>query len=211
MKKVILLVVVFATVLTAFTGIKKEKTTVNDAVAIENSVAVNNVNLEASVLTWKGSKPTGSHNGTVALQSGDLVVENGTLTQGVFVVDMNTITNTDMAGSDGAAKIEGHLKAADFFDVAQYPTSKFVITSVVEEEGKLLVTGNLTIKAITKSITIPASLSTEDGISIFKSDVFTIDRTDFNVKYGSKSFFDGLKDKFINDLVEMSFEVVTKA
>ncbi|WOC39558.1 YceI family protein [Polaribacter sp. HL-MS24] len=211
MKKVILLVVVFATVLTAFTGIKKEKTTVNDAVAIENSVAVNNVNLEASVLTWKGSKPTGSHNGTVALQSGDLVVENGTLTQGVFVVDMNTITNTDMAGSDGAAKIEGHLKAADFFDVAQYPTSKFVITSVVEEEGKLLVTGNLTIKAITKSITIPASLSTEDGISTFKSDVFTIDRTDFNVKYGSKSFFDGLKDKFINDLVEMSFEVVTKA
>jgi len=211
MKKVILLVVVFATVLTAFTGVKKEKTTVNDAVAIENSVVVNNVNLEASVLTWKGSKPTGSHNGTVALQSGDLVVENGTLTQGVFVVDMNTITNTDMAGSDGAAKIEGHLKAADFFDVAQYPTSKFVITSVVEEEGKLLVTGNLTIKAITKSISIPASLSTEDGISTFKSDVFTIDRTDFNVKYGSKSFFDGLKDKFINDLVEMSFEVVTKA
>ena len=142
MKKVILLVVVFATVLTAFTGVKKEKTTVNDAVAIENSVVVNNVNLEASVLTWKGSKPTGSHNGTVALQSGDLVVENGTLTQGVFVVDMNTITNTDMAGSDGAAKIEGHLKAADFFDVAQYPTSKFVITSVVEEEGKLLVTVN---------------------------------------------------------------------
>ena len=211
MKKIILLVVVFASVLTAFTGIKKEKTAINEAVAVENSVAVNNVDVEASVLTWKGSKPTGSHNGTVALQSGDLVVENGTLTQGVFVVDMNTITNTDMAGSDGAAQIEGHLKAADFFDVAQYPTSKFVITSVVEEEGKLSVTGNLTIKAITKSITIPATLSTEDGISTFKSDVFTIDRTDFNVKYGSKSFFDGLKDKFINDLVEMSFEVVTKA
>jgi polyisoprenoid-binding protein YceI len=211
MKKIILLVVVFASVLTAFTGIKKEKTAINEAVVVENSVAVNNVDVEASVLTWKGSKPTGSHNGTVALQSGDLVVENGTLTQGVFVVDMNTITNTDMAGSDGAAQIEGHLKAADFFDVAQYPTSKFVITSVVEEEGKLSVTGNLTIKAITKSITIPATLSTEDGISTFKSDVFTIDRTDFNVKYGSKSFFDGLKDKFINDLVEMSFEVVTKA
>ena len=211
MKKIILLVVVFASVLTAFTGIKKEKTAINEAVVVENSVAVNNVDVEASVLTWKGSKPTGSHNGTVALQSGDLVVENGTLTQGVFVVDMNTITNTDMAGSDGAAQIEGHLKAADVFDVAQYPTSKFVITSVVEEEGKLSVTGNLTIKAITKSITIPATLSTEDGISTFKSDVFTIDRTDFNVKYGSKSFFDGLKDKFINDLVEMSFEVVTKA
>lgn len=211
MKKIILLVVVFASVLTAFTGIKKEKTAINEAVVVENSVAVNNVDVEASVLTWKGSKPTGSHNGTVALQSGDLVVENGTLTQGVFVVDMNTITNTDMAGSDGAAQIEGHLKAADFFDVAQYPTSKFVITSVVEEEGKLSVTGNLTVKAITKSITIPATLSTEDGISTFKSDVFTIDRTDFNVKYGSKSFFDGLKDKFINDLVEMSFEVVTKA
>ena len=70
-------------------------------------------------------------------------------------------------------------------------------------------TGNLNIKDVTKSITIPASLSEVDGNYIFKSDNFNIDRADFNVKYGSKSFFDDLKDKFIDDLVEMSFEVKT--
>jgi polyisoprenoid-binding protein YceI len=116
-----------------------------------------------------------------------------------------------MAGEEGAAKIEGHLKAADFFDVATYPTSKFVITKVGEENGKLAVTGNLQIKDVTKSITIPAMLSMENGVTVFKSETFNINRADFNVKYGSKSFFDNLKDKFIDDLIEMSFEVKTKA
>ena len=90
------------------------------------------------------------------------------------------------------------------------PTSKFVITSVLEVEGSLAVTGNLTIKDVTKSITIPASVSTVDGITTFKSELFNIDRADFNVKYGSKRWIEGLKDKFIDDLVEMSFTVVTK-
>ncbi len=140
-----------------------------------------------------------------------MLVEAGTLTQGVFVVDMNSITNTDMAGSNGAAKLEGHLKASDFFDVAVYPTAKFVITSVVDTEGKLAVTGNLTIKNTTKSITIPATIATTDGITTFKSETFTIDRTDFGVVYASKKLDAALKDKFINDLMEMSFSVVTKA
>lgn len=122
---------------------------------------------------------------------------------------MSTITNLDMKGKEGAGKIEGHLKSADFFDVATYPTAKFVITKVEDNEGKLSVTGNLNIKDVTKSITIPASLSEVDGNYVFKSDIFNIDRADFNVKYGSKSFFDNLKDKFIDDLVEMSFEVKT--
>ena len=115
-----------------------------------------------------------------------------------------------MEGSDGAGKIVKHLKAPDFFDVGVYPTSKFVITSVLEVEGRLAVTGNLTIKDVTKNITIPATVSTTDGKTTFKSEVFNIDRADFNVKYGSKRWIEGLKDKFIDDLVEMSFTVVTK-
>ena len=123
---------------------------------------------------------------------------------------MNTIKNTDMAGSEGAGKIEKHLKASDFFDVALYPTSKFVITSFMEVEGDMAVIGNLTIKDVTKSITIPASVTTVDGVTTFKSELFNIDRADFNVKYGSKRWIEGLKDKFIDDLVEMSFTVVSK-
>ena len=210
MRKIVLSLVVFAALLTACKGEKKEKVAVKEAVKVETNIAtLNNVDTAVSVLTWKGSKPTGSHNGTVALQSGGMLIEEGVLKGGVFVIDMNTITNVDMAGSAGAGKIEGHLKAPDFFDIAVYPTSKFEITNVEEAEGKLAVTGNLQIKDVTKSITIPAALSEVDGSYVFKSDNFNIDRADFNVKYGSKKFFDNLKDKFINDLVEMSFEVKT--
>ncbi|MDC1432582.1 YceI family protein [Polaribacter sp.] len=212
MKKIILLVAITATVFASCIGEKKEKTAIKEAVTVTVSAEdLNNVDIAASVLNWEGSKPTGSHNGTVALKSGGLLVEGGTLTQGVFVVDMNTITNTDMAGSEGAAKIEGHLKASDFFDVAVYPTAKFVITSVVDTEGKLSVTGNLTIKNTTKSITIPATIATVEGITTFKSETFTIDRTDFGVVYASKKLDAAIKDKFINDLMEMSFSVITKA
>lgn len=212
MKKIILLVAITATVFASCIGEKKEKTAIKEAVKVTvNAENLNNVDVTASVLNWEGSKPTGAHNGTVALKSGGLLVEAGTLTQGVFVVDMNSITNTDMAGSNGAAKLEGHLKASDFFDVAVYPTAKFVITSVVDTEGKLAVTGNLTIKNTTKSITIPATIATTEGITTFKSETFTIDRTDFGVVYASKKLDAALKDKFINDLMEMSFSVVTKA
>jgi len=195
MKKIILLVAITATVFASCIGEKKEKTAIKEAVKVTvNAENLNNVDVTASVLNWEGSKPTGAHNGTVALKSGGLLVEAGTLTQGVFVVDMNSITNTDMAGSNGAAKLEGHLKASDFFDVAVYPTAKFVITSVVDTEGKLAVTGNLTIKNTTKSITIPATIATTDGITTFKSETFTIDRTDFGVVYASKKLDAALKE-----------------
>ena len=209
MKNIIMAVVVSA-VLFSCKGEKKEKVVVKEEVKVEETTIVNNVDLTASVMTWKGTKPTGSHDGTVSFLSGGMVVENGVLKEGEFVIDMNTIKNLDMVGSEGAGKIEKHLKAPDFFDVTLYPTSKFVITSALEVEGNLAVTGNLTIKDVTKSITIPASVSTEDGVTTFKSELFNIDRADFNVKYGSKRWIEGLKDKFIDDLVEMSFTVVTK-
>ena len=203
-------VVIISTVLFSCKGEKKEKIVVKEEVKVEKTNMVNNLDLTTSVMTWKGTKPTGSHDGIVSFSSGGMIVENGVLKEGEFVIDMSTIKNLDMEGSDGAGKIEKHLKAADFFDVEMYPTSKFVITSVLDVEGNTAVTGNLTIKDVTKSITIPASVSTLDGVTTFKSELFNIDRADFNVKYGSKRWIEGLKDKFIDDLVEMSFTVVSK-
>jgi len=209
MKKVLIALVALSTILVSCNGEKKEKVVVKEEVKVEKVAIVNNVDLTTSMMTWKGTKPTGEHNGTVALKSGGLVVENGVLKEGEFVIDMSTIKNLDMAGSAGAGKIEAHLKNADFFDIAVYPTSTFVITSVLEVEANIAVTGNLTIKDVTKSITIPAKISTEDGVTTFTSALFNIDRADFNVKYGSKRWIEGLKDKFIDDLVEMSFVVKT--
>ena len=210
MKKITMAVVIISTVLFSCKGEIKEKIVVKEEVKVEEATTVNNLDLTTSLMTWKGTKPTGSHDGTVAFKSGGMVVEDNVLKSGEFVIDMNTIKNLDMEGSDGAGKIVKHLKAPDFFDVEVYPTSKFVITSVLEVEGRLAVTGNLTIKDVTKNITIPATISTTDGKTTFKSEVFNIDRADFNVKYGSKRWIEGLKDKFIDDLVEMSFTVVTK-
>ncbi len=212
MKKIVLSFVVFASVLTACKE-KKEKVVTKEAVKVAVNVEeLNNVDTSTSVLNWKGTKPTGAHNGTVALKSGGILLEDGKLTKGQFIIDMTSIKNLDMAAKpEGAAKLEGHLKSADFFDVAVYPTSKFVITSVEDKGDKIHVTGNLNIKDVTKSITIPATISTENGVTTFKSETFVVNRADFNVKYGSKSFFDNLKDKFIDDNMELSFVVKTKS
>lgn len=169
-----------------------------------------NVDVATSVITWKGSKPLGTHNGDIKLKEGNMIMNDGKLTGGSFVIDMKSINTTDLKAGKGKEKLDGHLMSADFFDVAKYPTSKFVITKVEDKGAKLHVTGDLTIKDVTKSVTIPAMVSTANGVTTFKSETFEINRVDYNVKYGSKSIFANLKDKFINDMMEISFTVVTK-
>ncbi|WP_159946667.1 YceI family protein [Polaribacter septentrionalilitoris] len=214
MKKIILSLVVVASVLTACKSEKKDKVVETKKEAkVEVTVAdLNNVDTATSILNWKGSKPTGTHNGTVMIKDGDLLVEEGNVKGGEFVIDMSSIKVLDIpAEKEGNGKLVGHLTSPDFFDVAKYPTSKFVITKVEDKGDKIHVTGNLTLKDVTKSITIPATVSTEGGVTTFSSEKFMVNRADFNVKYGSKSFFDNLKDKFIDDNMELSFVVKTKA
>ena len=202
MKKIVLALVVVATSLVSCKEKEDKKTAINEEVKVEKVVIDSNVNIAESVVLWKGFKPTGTHNGTVKLTSGNMTVENGVISAGEFVMDMTSITD-----ADGSKRLEGHLKSADFFEVEVYPTSKFVITDVKNNEGKLAITGDLTIKDVTKSVTIPATVSTVDGVVVFKSETFELNRADYNVKYKSKSFFNDLKDKFINDNMEISFEV----
>jgi polyisoprenoid-binding protein YceI len=180
---------------------------VKDIKKVENVINSYKANVAESTVSWIGSKPTGSHNGTVSLTSGLLDIENGALKSGVFVIDMTSISCTDLEAGKGKEKLEGHLKSADFFDVEKFPTAKFEVASSEMKDGKLQVTGNLTLRGTTKSITIPATISEADGVASFKSDVFAIDRTDFGVTYSSKKFDAALKDKFINDLMEISFDV----
>ena len=210
MKKVILSLALVASVLTACKSEKKDKVEATEAIKVETVADLNNVDVTTSVITWEGTKPTGAHNGTIMLKDGSLNVVEGKLIGGSFEIDMSSMKNVDL-DAKGGAKLVGHLSAPDFFDVATYPMSKFVITSVAEAEGKLAVTGNLTVKDVTKSITIPAMLMTEGDVTTFKSEKFNIDRAEFNVKYASKKFFDDLKDKFIDDMIELSFTVNTKA
>ncbi len=210
MKKLILSLAVVAIALTSCKGEKKVET--KEEVKVEEKVTnpINsyNVNVSESTITWKGDKKIGdAHNGTINIEKGLFDVENGTVKAGEFVINMNTITNSDLEAGKGKEKLEGHLKAADFFDVEKFPTAKFVVASSEIKDGKLHITGNLTIKDVTKSITVPASLSENGNDISLKSDKFMVDRTDFGVKYGSGKFFDNLKDRAINDLIEFSFDL----
>ena len=159
-------------------------------------VAEDKVEVKAneSTVTWKAYKVTGSHTGTVELRSGDLLFDNGTLKGGEFVVDMTSITCTDLEG-EYKQKLEGHLKSDDFFSVASHETSKLVFTDIkASGKNSYEVTGDLTIKGITKPVTFDVSVYGSKATATLK-----IDRAQYDVRYGSGSFFDNLGDKTIYD------------
>lgn len=186
------------------------KEAVKEVKQVENVINSYKVNVAESSIAWKGSKPTEYHNGTMKLTSGVFDVSEGLIKAGEFVVDMNSIVCEDLKEDQGKAKLEAHLKNADFFDVEKFPTAKFVVTSSEMKDGKLQVTGNITIKETTKSITIPATIKEEGDMVTFTSEMFGVDRVEFGVVYASKTINAALKDKFINDLLEMSFSIKAK-
>ncbi|MGB5272920.1 MAG: YceI family protein [Flavobacteriaceae bacterium] len=152
------------------------------------------VNTDASRIAWKAYKVTGSHHGTIDLNSGALVFENDKLTGGEFEVQMTTLISKDLEG-ESKGKLEGHLKSDDFFGVENHPTATLVFTKV-EPSGKNSydVTGDLTIKGITKPVTFDVSIYGSKATATMK-----IDRSEYNVRYGSGSFFENLGDKTIYD------------
>lgn len=199
MKKIILLSGAFAA-LTIMSFINKPSHTV-----------VYKVDTTVSSLEWVGEKLTGKHNGIIKLASGELVNDHGALT-GTFEIDMTTIENKDLEGKSKAG-LEGHLKSADFFDVAKYPKAKFVVISITPikdiKEGGMThtVKGNLTIKEKTNEITFDA-LMKMDGNKIGCVGTAIVDRSKFDVKYGSKAFFPEIGDKLIYDEFQLKFNVV---
>jgi len=107
-------------------------------------------------------------------------------------------------------KLEKHLKSVDFFNTKIYPISKFNIKTIENIEGKTYLVGDLTIKNITKQITIPATILINQNTVKITTETFKIDRTDFNVKYKSKSFFNNLKDSFIRDKFDLQITIIAK-
>tara|TARA_R110000787_G_C13256852_1_gene430036 strand:- start:121 stop:702 length:582 start_codon:yes stop_codon:yes gene_type:complete len=153
------------------------------------------VKVSESNVTWKGYKVTGEHNGSIKLKSGFLEMKGKKLIGGEFVVDMTTLSNNDLESGKGKEKLEGHLKSADFFGVDANPTSKLVFTSVKPmNDNSYTVTGDLTIKGITKPVTLVVSMFENKATATIK-----VDRTKYDIKYGSGSFFDDLGDKAIYD------------
>lgn len=195
----------------------KNKVETGDAETIENAseaATVYTANTEVSKIEWKGEKPTGTHTGYIKLNSGEVGLnEENRIVKGLFEMDMHSITVTDLEEGDGKENLEAHLKGTaegkegDFFNAPKYPISTFEVSSVEEVDGKTMMTGNLTMKDVTKSVTFPVNMLLEGDKMILQSETFGIDRTEWNANFGSKSVFDNLGDKFINDIIELTIYV----
>ena len=154
-----------------------------------------NVDVVNSEIIWKGRKITGEHEGTIKLKEGSLDFDSKKqLTGGTFIIDMTTLNVTDLEG-EMKGKLEGHLKSDDFFGTAKHSTSNFIITKVEGKNGKYKVTGDLTIKGISFPNTFDMIVKENNTATAN----LKIDRTKYEIKYGSASFFDDLKDKAIYD------------
>lgn len=208
-----LLALVFA--LVACGGPEGEKVTSGEAEVEASSTMASAsymVDATASVINWEGSKLVGGgHTGTIKIKEGQLVVADNKIVGGKFAIDMASLTNADLEG-DMKAKLEGHLKSDDFFAVETFPEATFVITSLAVVEGNPAVshniTGNLTMRDSTRSITIPAMVSMDGNSIKATSTNFVIDRTEWNVKYGSGSIAGIAQDNIINDNVGLKINLV---
>ena len=121
---------------------------------------------------------------------------------------MTSIAVTDIPDDDECnAKLAGRLTSADFFDVEKHPSASFIVTGLEDVDGKTMLSGNLSLKEAKNNVTFPVTVSNENDVITLSSEPFTIDRTKWNVQYGSKSIFDNLGDKFINDDIELKIMV----
>jgi len=181
------------------TNIVKGATAIAIILTTSTSIAQKReVKVTESTVEWKGKKITGSHNGTVTLKEGTLVMEGDKLTGGNFVIDMTSIDVLDLKG-DGKENLEGHLRSDDFFGVSNYPTSTLVIKSANKTEKGYYVNGEITIKGKTEPIAFDLAMNGNQASTQLK-----IDRTKFGVRYGSGSFFDNLGDNTIYDNFELN-------
>ncbi len=168
---------------------------------------------ELSTVAWTGKKVTGQHHGNVSLEDGEVVVKDGLVLAVGIKLDMRTIDNGDLSVSAWNSKLVVHLKSEDFFSVEKYPYAVFVandltpLESVGEGDENYMVKGNLTIKGITHEISFPAKVEVNDS-KLTASGKATIDRTKYDIRYGSGSFFKGLGDNMIYNDFEIAFELV---
>ncbi|MFN8335442.1 MAG: YceI family protein [Cyclobacteriaceae bacterium] len=163
-----------------------------------------------SKIEWTGKKLTGEHYGEVTLASGELVLANGRIATGKFEMDMTTITCLDITDAKSNKRLVDHLKSEDFFSVSRYPRTRFVITSAKPEAvDKYTVTGDLTIKGKTHAVSFPVRLiKNSDGW--YSNATLTFDRSKYDVKFGSQSFYENLGDKLVYDDVDITINLVWK-
>ena len=162
------------------------------------------VDTERSKIDWSAKKVGGGHMGTIMITSGTLVSNGKSLTKGSFLINMSSITSDN-------AKVTTHLKSDDFFSAEKNPNSKFEITKVTAAgAGRVNITGNLTIKGITHPLAFPATVRQQKDVIVAVATGVRVDRTKYDIKFRSKTFFLDIGDKAIDDEFELNINLVAK-
>jgi len=216
MKRTFLSIVTLVAVTVFTVSCKGEKKNETDAATAKTEKTIHleavkyKVDPTNTTVTWKGSKAIGgSHDGTMDVASGTFAVKDGKLESGNFIIDIKSLKVLDIPATDkGNADLKGHLLSKDFFDADAHGNAVFSITGVKEQSGKTMIEGNLTLKNVKKNISFPAKVTVEGNKAMIVSEVFTIDRTDFGMKYGSSSIVDIAKNRIISNDVELSVNLV---
>jgi len=202
MKKVIILSFIAAAAITAFSY----------TIPMQKLFTTYTIDANATTASWSGKKVIGQHEGKISILKGSIINDHTTIIGGTFEFDMNSITNTDLPDIESRAKLISHLKSDDFFSVAKNPTSKFEIIKVTAKPSLVAPTdfdiiGKLTIKGITNEITFPAKIKMDEKTMVVIAKIL-VNRTKFDIKYGSASFYESLGDKAISDEFELDINIV---
>jgi polyisoprenoid-binding protein YceI len=171
------------------------------------------LDVASSSMQWQGKKTLIKDyidTGSIRLSKGSVTIRDGAVASGSLTVDMTTIATTTTGRGTGQDALSKHLKSADFFDVTAHPTATFALTSFVRQLEDYLVVGNLTIKGITKPISFPATLIGADGVLTLTGSA-KVDRSQYDVKFGSGKFFTDLGDNIIDDYFTVTFTAVARA
>lgn len=201
-------------------NVEGDRVEANDAQEVQevSEAVVYNANTSESNIMWEGADVAGKvHNGAIDISEGMLKVKDGALVGGEFTIDMSSIVNFDVENEEYNAKLVGHLKSPDFFSIDSFPTAKFEVTSIEDYSGTEdfthTITGNLTMKDITKSISFPATVTMENDMITATTGQFVIDRSDWNVRFRSVTFFDAaeLKDKAIKNDIGLKISLAASA
>lgn len=170
-----------------------------------------NVASAQSAIHWTGKKVTGAHNGTISIKAGTLVLNNGELKEGNFVIDTTSIKILDITDPATNAQFAGHLFSADFFASDKFPEATFNITRIdPNKEGKVLITGDLTIKGITHPVSFTATVDV-NGNALTAAGKIRVDRTLYDMKFRSGNFFTNLGDTLIYNEFELDVQLTALA
>ena len=173
------------------------------AISFGLSAQVQKVNTEKSTVHWLGKKIGGQHEGYIKVKSGSIELKNNNIAAGEFTIDMNSISCTDLEDAGYNEKLIGHLKSDDFFGVANFSSAKLkILTASIFSNNKTSVKAELTIKGKTESITFNVTKNK----NLYTAKI-NVDRSKFDVKYGSTSFFDSLGDKAIDDIFVLDIKL----